>query len=149
MIVSFGKHEGKSVELLVLKEPDYIKWVVGQEATGPLLAVQREANRLIRVFDSKPFVAKCLKCKRNDATRVSLYQGKSDPYWWCDKCNPLSRGADPSKIRIAIGYEGLLYHVECTCGGRKSDYRNVVRKVAELKGLPKRVGDAQSSAFFR
>lgn len=42
MQVAFGKHTGKSVELLVLKDPSYIRWILDQLNTyGAMKKVPR------------------------------------------------------------------------------------------------------------
>ena len=49
MLVTFGKHAGKSVGMLVLKYPDYIGRVVEEPDPGPALKrVKAEALRLQR-----------------------------------------------------------------------------------------------------
>jgi hypothetical protein len=150
MIATIGKHKGKSIELLVLKEPDYVKWVIEkQDVTGPLFTIKKEAERLITIFDDRAFLVKCMHCKNKLATRVSLYQNSSNLYWWCEKCDPYSHGATVGKLSFAHTYKQLLNHVNYSCGGSKSDYHTIIREMAELKGLPKRVGKKQAEEFFK
>jgi len=35
-----------------------------------------------------------------------------------------------------------------SCRGRKADLKRIIRALAEAKGLPERVGEAQAVAFF-
>ena len=64
MKVTFGKHAGKSVELLMLKEPSYIKWVLDKESpTGAMEKVKSHIQQLIQIFDAKPFTGKQCRAK--------------------------------------------------------------------------------------
>jgi hypothetical protein len=52
--IAFGKHAGKTVEVLVLKDPDYVHWILAQsEPSGPLARIRAEVLRLMAVFDAK------------------------------------------------------------------------------------------------
>lgn len=150
MLVPVGKHKGKSVELLLLKESGYVQWLVQQNASGPLLALQAEAKRLIQKFDLKPFQ---MKCNGNNcsapATRLSVYGNNISPYWWCDKCDPYQMGAIAGKLQIFRFYSSALNHVVFYCAGRQSDYKDLIKKIAQAKGLPSRVGEPQAVAFFK
>lgn len=147
MIITIGKeHKGKSVEIVVLKEPDYTMWVLHKEDAGQQLAfIQKEVRRLISIFDSKPFTCKCYGCQRSTATRFSLAHPSPSPYWWCDKCSPRSMGCDGllsvgRTYREAMQYAGLRLGKDLTGG--------LIRDLAEAKGLPKRVGEKQAEIFF-
>lgn len=151
MIINFGKkHIGKSVEFLVLKEPSYVKWVLGSDdITGPLLLVKNEILRLINIFDKKAIINKCAggDCYKG-ATRASLYKDNTRLMWWCDDCNP-----DPililnGRIRLISSYREALSLVERYCEGRKSDYQVLIRDLAQAKGLSKRVGEKTIQTFF-
>lgn len=144
-----GKHKGKSMEELVLKQADYIDWIFGQSPSGPLLAMQVEAKGLVHKFDSKPFTARCLSsaCGR-PATRLSVYGNSISPYFWCDTCDPYEQGANQGKLQIFRTYGAALSHVGFFCSGRKSDVKDLIRDMAVAKGLPTRVGEAQALAFF-
>jgi hypothetical protein len=152
MLVTFGKkHQGKTVESLILKEPDYIKWVLEQpNPTGGLARVKAEALRLIGIFDQKPIMGPCNGhgCKQ-PPVRFSAYAGNSEAlYQWCDSCNPYEAGAVSGKLAEIKTYRDALRHVEWTDGGVKSGYKAIVKAMALRKGLPKRSGDAQVKAFF-
>ncbi len=82
MQVTIGKHAGKSLELLVLKEPGYVHWLVQQAASGPLLALKNEALKLMKKFDAKPFNQVCRGRTCNlGATRATVYGNSLAPYW--------------------------------------------------------------------
>jgi hypothetical protein len=149
MQVTFGKHAGKSLELLMLREPGYIHWLVQQSATGPLLALKSEALKLMKRFDAKPFNQVCHSrtCKLG-ATRATVYGDNLVPYWWCANCDPYESGANAGKLQIVRTYADALSHVEFYCSGRKSDYVELIRYLAEAKGLPARVGEKQAQFFF-
>ena len=60
MIINFGKYAGKSVEFLILKQPEYVKWILDSDGIiGPLFRVKEEILRLINIFfDRKLFLRK-------------------------------------------------------------------------------------------
>jgi hypothetical protein len=142
-----GTQKGKPMELLVLKEPKYIHWVLDKPGvTDGLLAIKNEAKRLTQVFDKKPYQVRCQGCKK-PATRLSVH-GNTDPMWWCDSCDPYQEGAADGKLQIFRTYSSALSHVELFCGSRASDYRDLIKAIARAKGLPARVGEAHAEAFF-
>lgn len=144
-----GIHKGKSMEEVVLKEPAYVHWLLGQTPTGPLLAMKSEAKHLVQKFDKKLYTTKCWgrNCT-NTATRLSVYLDNIVPHWWCDACDPYETGANGGKLQIFSAYSEALNHVKFFCKGNKSDYKSLVRDMAKAKGLPARVGDSQAKAFF-
>ncbi len=149
MQVAFGKHAGKSVELLMFKEPGYVHWLLQQSPSGALLVVQRHAHSLMKKFDAKPLHRQCHghNCSAL-ATRATVYGNSLAPYWWCDNCDPYEAGANSGKLQGVRTYSEALTHVEFYCGGRKSDYVALVKYLAQAKGLPTRVGEQQANAFF-
>jgi hypothetical protein len=136
--------------MVVLKDPDYVQWMLTQsEPSGALARVRAEALRLMATFDAKALVAPCSGhgCRRL-ATRFSAYAGNTGLLnQWCD-CDPYQTGAAPGKLRILHTYRQGLAHVEQRCGGLKSGYRKIIKLMAQAKGLPTRVGDQQAAAFF-
>ena len=149
MIINIGKkHNGKSTELVSLKEPDYVKWVLEKsDATGPLLRIKNDFLRLIEIFDGKSLTSKCFKCKE-PATRLSFYKGDTVPFSWCSECDPYNQGAINGKLNIFSNYHNALEFVESYCGGNKSYYKHIIKNIASLKGLPDRVGEKQAQDFF-
>lgn len=151
MLVPFGKHQGKTVGTLVLKHPDYIKWVLAQQGpTGGLKRIRDEAERLIRIFDAKPILGACSgrNCKRPPVIFSAADRSSSLLYQWCDSCDPYQSGAAPGKLTVVRTYRAALNHVESTCGGVKSSYKTIIGVIAQRKGLPKRSGERQVDAFF-
>jgi hypothetical protein len=147
MKLTFGKHKGKSVETVVLKEPDYALWILSiEDAEEPLAHIRKEVQRLIDVFDSKPFVCKCYGCHCRTATRFSLAHPSPSAYWWCDECNPRSSGCDGLLTIGRMYEEAMQYAGYCL---RKDHTKSLIRNLAEAKGLPERVGEKQAEEFFR
>ena len=145
MKLTFGKHKGKSVETIVLKHPDYAMWLLSKTDAGePLAHIRKEVARLIRFFDSKPFVYRCYGCRKS-ATRFSLAHPSPTAYWWCDKCNPRSMGCD-ELLSVGHTYEKAMQYAALALG--KDQARGLIRDIAEAKGLPKRVGEKQAKEFF-
>ena len=121
-------------------------WILDKtEPYGQLIQVRKEVLRLIKVFDSKPFILKCFGCKRRPATRFSLAIPNSSPYWWCDVCSPRSMGCD-GLLTVGKTYQVALQYAERYL--RKGHTKSLIRVLAEAKGLPKRVGETQSVNFF-
>ena len=152
MKVTFGKHSGKSVELLMLKEPSYIQWVLNQQSpTGNMATVKSHIQHLISIFDSKPFKGKKCSSKSCDkpVTRYTVYFDNLQPYWWCDTCDPYQLGANSGKLHLPNDYKSALLHVATFCQGRKPDYTYIIKTLSQAKGLPDRVGESQAQSFFR
>ena len=149
--LTFGKNAGTSVEKLVLKDPKYVHWMLKQaDAKGGLKLAQAHAAKCIKRFDAKPFVKTCSgqNCHAT-ATRCTVYSNNvSDPYWWCDTCDPYQSGANRGKLQVLKTYAEAYHHVQLYCSDRVSDHKDIVLAMAKAKGLPARVGDAQALQFF-
>ena len=149
MQISFGKNKGKTVECLIINDPDYISWLLRADANGEVRKAQLYAGSLMRIFDAKPLRKKCDGCNCSAiATRATFYTGNVHPYWWCDNCDPSDQGANPGNLHVVKTYLDALAYVECFCGGRKRDYRHVVRLFALLKGFPARSSKNSCEIFF-
>lgn len=143
-----GVHKGKLVEELVIKEPAYVHWLLGQSPTGGLLGMKIEAKNLIKKFDGKPYTVKCFNRCGNPVARLSVYGDSIVPMWWCTNCDPYDQGANDGKLQIFSHYVDALDHVQMYCDGKKGDYRSLIKSMAKAKGLPARVGEPQLEAFF-
>lgn len=151
MNVGFCKHSDKSVAILVLKEPEYVAWVLNQpNPSGPLARVQAEVKRLIDIFDSKPIQKRCYgnSCS-NVATQCSVYRDNViSPFWWCGACDPHQRGAVEGNLTLISTYRDALRH--CVLYRvRKVDLEKLITSLAQAKGLPQRVGEKQAEEFFK
>ena len=151
-MMGFGKHRGKSVELVVLKFPDYAAWMSRKKnKSGGLQEAMSLIRKLVKRFDSKPFVVKCSgqDCE-NLATRCSVYKDNVvDPAWWCDECNHYSYGARPGHLAVVSTYVQALNHIGEYCGGKATLHQKLIRELARAKGLPKRVGEKQAREFLK
>jgi len=151
MNITFGKHKGKSIGSLVLKEPDYVSWLLSNADCGAaMLAAIKEASRLIAIYNDKPFQKPCHgKNCSSQATRCSVYMSAvSTPMWWCDTCNPYRAGASEGQLQSIRTYQDALVHISLHCNRRKRSYRTLIKKLAKAKGLPDRVTEKQVSGFF-
>lgn len=151
MTVRFGKHTGKSVGLLVLKEPDYVAWLLTKcDLCRSALAASEEAVRLIGIFDAKPLLTNCSgrDCAAT-ATRGTAYNSTTwSLMWWCDACDPYQGGAHGGKLHSIRTYQDAIDHVRIHCIARRDALCTLIRAIAVAKGLPGRVGEAQANAFF-
>lgn len=152
MKINFGKHSGKSLEILILKDPSYIKWILAQTSPkGEMAVIKTHAKKLIAIFDAKPITNKnCWAFREchNKATKLTVYRDNIDPYWWCDTCDPYQTGANPGKLQSPVHYVSALEHVEAFCSDKKSSHSKIIKTIARAKGLPMRVGEAQAQKFF-
>lgn len=150
MIIQFGKYRDELVQTIVLKNPDYTRWIISQNnATGQMKVVQIEIMRLIAIFDKKALNTKCAGKNCNKAaTKATVYLNNLAPHWWCDNCNPYQLGANSGKIQEIKTYLQALTHVDIYCNGNKTDKKNIIRRLAQAKGLPTRVGNKQAEEFF-
>ena len=149
MLIPFGRHKGKSVEWVMLKDPSYTHWVLNEpNPQGKLIDVKNEILRLMYIFDCKPFIRECTGCKERLATRASLCDDNPIPWWWCNECEPDLLLTRKDRIDMIITYREALNHVANCCGGRKGDLNYLIRVLAQAKGLPKRVGEEQAQLFF-
>ena len=150
MKINFGKLRGKSVALAIVRHQDYVAWILQQPSpTGQMKAVAAEAKRLIQKFDAMAIQETCCKCRNRPATRFSVYRGNFQPQWWCDTCDPYSQGAAPGRLTVGNTYQAALHHVTVCNAGRRQDYKDLLKAIAEAKGLPSRVGEKQAAAFFK
>jgi hypothetical protein len=150
MFISFGKHQRKSPQLLLLKYPDYALWMLREErATGNFANVQTELRRLIRLFDEIPIVVPCVgdDCE-NIATRGTVYRGAVFSRWWCDSCDAYSAGASTGKLYVVRSFGDAVGYVSMVCEARKQALRVLIKELAKAKGLPTRVGEQQAQDFF-
>ncbi|MCA8102656.1 hypothetical protein LGM55_36200 [Burkholderia contaminans] len=149
MQITFGKHAGKDARKVLFDDPAYVRWVLDQTgAIGAMLAAQKELKRLISSIDQKPFVGACAsQCKRA-VTRTTAYQNSSTLYAWCDECNPHSLGAEAGKLRIVKTYADAERHVALTCNGNKATLKQIIRELAQEKGMGSRFTAAAMTAFL-
>ena len=150
MLITFGKHCGKTVEYIVLLYPDYPFWIDDlkeeTEITGKLLEVKLHIDFLIRKFDAKTIVETC--CKKHfpptPATHAISFYNSKEIVWLCENCF-LAR---PGKVYDVSTYRGVKSHVDRFFRGRTSELKEILRKVAVGKGLPARVGEKACADFF-
>jgi hypothetical protein len=151
MKIDIGKHKGKSVGMVVLKHPDYVKWVLEKsDAEGQLRDIQMEMRRLLSVFNSKPFNKKCAgtNCNKPVAKCTVYRDNVYGPHWWCANHNPYESGANTGTLYEIRTYGDVVRYVKRVCGNRKSASVSLIKSLAQAKGLPNRVGENEVSRFF-
>jgi hypothetical protein len=147
-----GRHQGQLIETVIIKSPDYIRWLSEQLPHPGFQWLYDYIRECIDVFDGKPFVATCAgkigteRCG-NPATRFTMYPNSVSLYFWCDICDPEQLGA-VGKLTEGTCYYEALAHVAHTCEGRRAGYRSIIKSIAKAKGLPKRVEEQQMIEFF-
>ena len=150
MIINIGKHKGKIVELVTLKDPSYVEWVLSQHsASGSLADIKEYMIDLIEIFDKKPIIRQCKSGCGKMATRFTFYKDNVvNPYVWCDECDPREFVLEGKNSTIISTYREALNYVDFEAGGVKSAKKAIIRTIALLKGLPKRVGEDEAEEFF-
>jgi hypothetical protein len=150
MYLKFGKHSDKSVEMIILKDPAYIEWILTvRNPEGRLAMVKIEAQRLIRIFDAKPFLRSCqgMGCTK-PATHLTVYADNVyAPMWWCDDCDPYQMGARDGKLSLIKTYQDTFLH-HMIFHTPKTFLRDSVRTWAVEKRLSKRVGQKEAEEFL-
>lgn len=150
MMITFGKHSGKSCEKVVLTDPSYCDWLLKQRS-GPALGIQDEIEDLIHVFDTKPFVRK--KCSGRDcskpATRMAVYRDNLAASFWCDDCDPHQWGAIAGNLQAVGNYRHALLYVETYCRGRRDDEKLIIKTLSQAKGASKRLTEKAAVRFFK
>src|ERR1700732_1276073 len=134
-----GRYAGKTTEEVLLKFPDWARWNVHEY---PGAKHSKHFRELAKKFTSKPFVEPCEGCK-GGVTRASAYRASPELRFWCDDCNPSQTGAEQAKLTTVRSMGDALRHIEETADGNRNWKRQIVRALAEAKGLPKRVGEKQ------
>lgn len=153
MEINIGPYAGKSVEWLVLREPQYVACLLDNSDRDEAMKLLRERSQaLIAQFDSKPFTNKCSGnnhgCSK-PVTRCTVPLSCVDPpYWWCDDCNQYQYGGVEGRLTQLRKYRDAINHVAFFCHGREEDYRTIIRAMGTAKGLPARVGEKQAQQFF-
>jgi len=152
MYFHVGKYGGKSVEQIMFTDPSYIDWILNKQSlTGPLERAKLHIGSLIKKFDAKPFIK--VKCRsgtcNNSVTEFTVYFNNIAPVWWCSTCDPYQLGATPGKLQTLTDYKSALRHVKIYCGGRKPDFKKIIKTIAQAKGIPARVTEVQAQEFFK
>jgi hypothetical protein len=65
---------------------------------------------------------------------------------WCDTCNAFQLGAVATLIDIRTYADAVS--LVARHGGRRADYVDIIKDLANAKGLPKRATEAALNAFF-
>lgn len=149
--ISFGKYKGELPGAVLIKDPDYVEWVLGKkDAHGSLKELRGEFIRLIKIFDSADFETICeaSKCMQK-ATRCTAYRHNyASLHWWCDECDPYSSGASQGKLRELRSYMGALRYLRSERLRSKKDKETLIRKLAQDKGIGKRLTKKAVQDFF-
>jgi len=151
MKVTFGKYKGKTVEYLMINQPDYIKWILTEhEPSGDLATIQNHVLKLIRKFDKKPFIGKSCSSSNcnNTATRFTINKENLTAYWWCDSCEPKHTDIPNDQLQSPIGYKSAIKHIDLYCNESISAYKTIIQMIATAKGLSS-ISELKMIMFFR
>jgi len=151
MIFTFGKHNGRSVEEVILRDANYIAWILNQkQPRGSFAQACERARQLIAIFNSKPFLLKC--CSSVCSATATLATACIRPYttvmFWCDDCSPVGSEVNAGKFQQVVTYNDAVFHVSSWWGGGEEGYQSLIRDLAQAKGLPPQARAKQIQAFF-
>ena len=136
-----GRHEGETVEYVLLKYSDWAYWMMKKYPKCILSDVFRQ---LVGRFNRKPFTVRCRSCDRI-ATRATAYQGTGSVLrFWCDDHEP----AEQNRLTTIETFPDAMCHVDLTCTAPMKEKRNIIRALARGKGLPERLNELQALQFF-
>lgn len=145
MRLQYGRYQGRTAEALLLRAPDYALWVLRHQPEGKLA---RCFHDLMTAFDARPIERQCQGCSAQ-ATRASALPGRSELYFFCEACALYPAGAPLGAADNLRTIGDLAQHVERTTRRRATvRLRAMVRRLAEAKGLPRRITEANAAAFF-
>lgn len=145
MRLQYGRHQGRTAETLLLRAPDYALWVMGHQPDGRLAQHFRE---LAAAFDARPLQCDCQACGA-PATRAAALPERSELYFFCDACALYPAAAPLGTAQDLRTLKDLADHVERTARRRAvARLRALVRRMAQAKGLPRRITEPGAEAFF-
>ena len=147
--IPFGQFKNKTVKSLIMKELDYIAWILRQESpSGPLVALKDEIIRLIKIFDSKPLQRVCCVCSAEAKYCAVAQKSVIDPIWYCNECDPFDNVLIESDLDYIKSYRDAIEH----CKGYRVDKKSAlmfIRAIAKAKGLGKRLTEKELDKFFQ
>lgn len=145
-------HKGKLIETVIIRYPDFINWFDGLEHHSGFQSLYDYIDECIEIFDNKPYTISCKGKVNGDPclrppTYASVYRRTADPVFWCDECNPCQLGATEEKLSRVSSYREALNHVTAQAQTREN-YRLIIRRMAEAKGLTGKRTDEKILHFF-
>ncbi|MFN3515495.1 MAG: hypothetical protein ACK41C_20805 [Phenylobacterium sp.] len=145
MRLQYGRYQGRTAETLLLRAPDYAVWVMRHQPEGRLAQYFRD---LITAFDARPINQPCQACGAA-ATRAAALPERSDLYFFCDDCALYPNAAPAGAAQDLRTLADFVSHVERTARRRPvARLRAFVRRMAQAKGLPRRITEPAAEAFF-
>lgn len=141
MKVDFGMHRGCTVEELLVRYLEYVRWLTTQRDLSYLgCAAAEEACRLEAIFDQTPFRRR--RCRGTDCSNTPThcsvdYRAGVIPYYWCDKCSPFlwPFGAD-DLYEIRTYRDALRHLIESGIVQEDAAYE-LLGTLADAKALPR------------
>jgi hypothetical protein len=136
MRLTWGKYKGRTIEVVVLKDPEFIGVLLKSRTQDETKCrIQTEARLLVETFNRRKFQTRCASsgCSR-EVSRCSIY--KTDvfnPRWWCETCDPWQFGARSLVLSIVATYEDAIRYARPY--GDPTLTRDLVHVLAEAKGL--------------
>ena len=153
MRMPFGKHKGKLIEWLLLKEPFSMQFMIcrlGQEND-----ITQYANNCIKRFNDTPFILTC-EHENEDGTTyllpitlMSVYVPADIPsslIWFCELC---WKGFDRGNGAPVRTYEDAIRHGESWFHGTKRWTNMLLEYMYNAKGLSERLSAEKLIKFYQ
>lgn len=145
MRIQSGKNAGKLSEVVFIKSPDLVQWMIKKTSDNHLTD---NFKTLRCIFDKRAITEKlCHGCNKS-AIRASAYAGTSSLYFWCAECSPYDSGARSGTLSIVDSFDSAMFHADFNCGGSRTMKRELIRELAAAKGLPARLTEKAVLEFF-
>lgn len=145
MRLQYGRYQGRTAETLLLRAPDYALWVLRHQPDGRLA---KHFRALIAALDARPLQTRCQACD-GAATRAAAIPERPELYFFCDRCALYPDAAPLGAAQDLRTLADLAAHVERTARRRPTArLRSFVRRMAQAKGLPRRITEPAAEAFF-
>jgi len=145
-------HKGKLVETVVLKFPDLVFWMAEKNPPYGSEWLPDYIQKCVDLFEAKPLTKFCggkvngHNCTKT-ATRFALYPDSAQPTYWCATCDPYQLGSTQT-LTISDSYYDALFHVWATTSRNRTSYRNLIKDLAEAKGLTGSLTEKKIIQFF-
>ena len=139
--IKSGKHAGRATEEILLKKPDVAEWYLKNRRKS---RYAKDFKRLIKIFNHKPFFARCERCFRKATVAYGKIGGDVLTFR-CARCYPDYYYSDTSGIVRATP---IIWVLDTIAPRNRRLKRRLVWEVALAKGLPEKVGKREALAFF-
>lgn len=152
--IGFGKHEGASIDWVMLMRPTYALWIMNRQMpTCGLREAADAIGKMAFVLDRMPLRTLCANpgCTAPASGLFAPYNAP-EVRAYCRTCRQRGFPNEPDPMTPIIAYRDAIQHVQQTyTGPRRKEVCTLALDVAEAKGavLHERGGGMASPIFDR